>query len=316
MSALLSHHLFGRALLARQDNRVFMTRDTRDAFLLGNQGPDPLFFLTRSRALVTGKKLASRMHRERIEEYLEMWRDTLERRYFKSYLYDVLQAYIYGFVCHYYLDRAVHPLVVALAEALCAAGISGLTAKDVPFVHAQIEADLDIYMLYKLTGRTLDEYSIPKQMLYSSDEALSSIDTLYLAAAEFYDIKVPRHLFSQAVKDMRLAQRLLYSPGGTKRKIIGRAERLVRPHSLLQAMSHNPDAREAVWYANEQKASWRHPKTGVFSNQSILEIFEEALDGAEAGKELLQSGAPLIEITQGLDFFGNATQPPTQDLMG
>lgn len=307
MPAILSHHLFGRALLTRQNDPAFVTREARDAFLLGNQGPDPLFYATRTPSMVAIKKLGVSMHREYIEDYLKMWQEMLKRLRIKDYVYEVLQAYIYGFLSHYALDRALHPLVYAYQEALCTAGVSGLTPHDGSFVHGQIEADLDSYFLYKLTGRTIEEYHIPKQVLYSNEASLSSIDTLYRAASRLYHIKVPRGVFSKSVKDMRVLVQLLYSPGGTKRRCIGLAERLVRPHSLLQAMSHRPEAAYETWYTNEDNLLSLSTDLGTLSNKSAYERFVTALDTALLSIRYFKEGASLYEITKGLDFSGNST---------
>ena len=305
MPAILSHHLFGRAFLAREDNQAFMTRETRDAFLLGNQGPDPLFYATLTPSLVGIKKLGSRMHREHIEKYLSAWQKMLEYSPKKNRRYEIMQAYLYGFLCHYVLDRTTHPLICAYQEAICHAGIIGLDSKDYSFVHAQIEADLDVYLLHRLTGKTLKEYQIPKQVLYSSNAALANIDVFYQVAARINKMRVPHAAFSRSVKDMRTAVSLMYSPGGTKRELIGRVERLARPHSLLQAMSHCPEAYVDTWYANERREPWLHPDTQRQSCQSFIELFEEALDNAACALELLCTGVPKGDITRGLDFFGN-----------
>ncbi|MDR1358422.1 MAG: zinc dependent phospholipase C family protein [Coriobacteriales bacterium] len=308
MPALLSHHLFGRALLARENNRAFLTRDARDAFLLGNQGPDPLFYAVRTPYLIGITNLGMRMHHEHIKEYLGIWRDMLDRLQIKDHVHEVLRAYVYGFICHYDLDRAVHPLVYAFEEAICSAGVEGLGPRDHSFVHGQIEADLDVYELYRLTGRTVEEYHIPKQVLYASDAVLSSIDTLYGAAARVFGIAVPRAVLTRSVKDMRMTVRLLYSPSGIKRGLLGRAERLLRPHSLLQAMSHRVDAHTDVWYANESREPWLHPETRDESRQSFNELFDATLDTAVADMRLFREGAPIAEIIQGLDFSGNTAR--------
>ncbi len=313
MPAILSHHLFGRTFLARENNRAFMTRDARDAFLLGNQGPDPLFFATRTPSLVTIKTLGSCMHTERIEDYLGLWREMLDRLQIKDHTYTVLRAYLYGFLCHYVLDRATHPLVHAYEEAICHAGVSGLDPSDRSFVHGQIEADLDVYLLYRLTGRTLEEYNIPKQVLYASDAVLSSIDVLYGAAAHLFDIKVPRGAFTRSIRDMRATVHVLYSPGGTKRKVIGQVERLVRPHSLLQAMSHQSDAHEDTWFANEENERWLHPQTREESTSSFNELFDTALETALADIKIFNAGVPVIEITKGLNFYGQSEHRPATD---
>lgn len=307
MPAILSHHLFGRALLARENNSAFMTRDARDAFLLGNQGPDPLFYATRTPALVRIKTLGSRMHHEHIEEYLQTWREMLDCFKTEEYLYEVLQAYVYGFLCHYALDKAVHPLVYFYEEALCGAGIKGLGHEASSFVHGQIESDLDVYLLYKLTGRTLEEYRIPQQVLFANNAVLSHVDLLYGTVAPLFALKVPRKVYTRSLKNMRTVVHLLYSPGGTKRDILGRAERLVRPHSLLQAMSHRPEAVHDTWYANEERQSWLHRDARSESKQSFGELFDTAFEAAESCIELFAAGAPAAEITKGQDFASQKT---------
>ncbi len=44
MPALITHDAFGRDVYGRLHAFVGGTRDEADAFLLGNQGPDPLFY--------------------------------------------------------------------------------------------------------------------------------------------------------------------------------------------------------------------------------------------------------------------------------
>ena len=46
MPAILTHDLFGRGVLEDVTSLLGMrSLDERDAFLLGNQGPDPLFYI-------------------------------------------------------------------------------------------------------------------------------------------------------------------------------------------------------------------------------------------------------------------------------
>lgn len=305
MPAIISHHLFGRALLARQGNKVFSTRSARDAFLLGNQGPDPLFYAVRTPYVINTTTLARCMHTQRLDEYLHMWRVMQSNVLIKDQYYETMRAYLFGYLCHYTLDRAVHPLVYAQEEAICTAGVEGLEPQDHTFVHSQIEADLDIYLLNKLTGLTLSEYCIPKQVLVASNETLADIDPLYNSVAQFFGVPIAPHMYTRSVKDMRLAQKILYSPGGTRRRLVGKVERLVRRHSLLQAASHRPEAHEDTWFANDAHNEWVNPGTQEVSNLSYLELFKGALDEAESNIKLFDENAKMSSITHGLDFHGN-----------
>ncbi|MDR2673237.1 MAG: zinc dependent phospholipase C family protein [Coriobacteriales bacterium] len=306
MPALLSHHIFGRQILAKLEEVSYPARDERDAFLLGNQGPDPLFYATFSPHFISAKKLASRMHREHIAELLDFWRQQV--RTYRGYASGVLSAYINGFLCHYALDRTAHPLVLAYTEAICNAGVAGLTPHHDSYVHNQIEADLDVYLLYKITGRTIDEYRIPQQVLYASPSVLSLIDRLYVAAAQqLYGARVAANLYSLSVRDMRRTIRFNYSPGGTKRSLLGRIERIFRPHSLLQSMTHRRDAYVDCWYANDDNAAWLHPQNRTVHHESFTALFEQAKYEALRDIDLFESGAKTSDITRGLDFNGHYT---------
>ena len=48
MPALITHDFFGRDVYDRLYTFIGGSRDEADAFLLGNQGPDPLFYLVLS----------------------------------------------------------------------------------------------------------------------------------------------------------------------------------------------------------------------------------------------------------------------------
>ena len=303
MPALLSHHIFGRSLLPKLDADFRLTRDQRDAFLLGNQGPDPLFYATFSTRLVRIKTLGSRMHNEHIEDYLALWRQQIQSA--SGQRQALLSAYLNGFLCHFALDSTAHPFVLAFTEAIAHVGIAGLNVEDSSYIHGQLEADLDVYLLYRMTGRTINEYYIPKQLLYSSPAALRLIDTLYTSAdQQLYRLGVPSKVFSLAVRDMRRTVRLSYSPGGTKRRLLGKIERLARQHSLLQAMSHRKDGHLDCWFANEQHQTWLHPQSRRPQSQSYCELFDHAQRLAAGYIKLFWQGADPATITGGRDFLG------------
>ena len=48
MPAILTHDFFGQDVYAAHSHVIGKSIDEKDAFLLGNQGPDPLFYLVLS----------------------------------------------------------------------------------------------------------------------------------------------------------------------------------------------------------------------------------------------------------------------------
>ena len=63
MPAIVTHDLFGRAVADDvADLMNFRSVDERDAYLLGNQGPDPLFYLVAHPLMAKWSKLGNTMH--------------------------------------------------------------------------------------------------------------------------------------------------------------------------------------------------------------------------------------------------------------
>ena len=48
MPAIITHDLFAKDIYGTAFESIGGTRDEAEAFLLGNQGPDPLFFVRKS----------------------------------------------------------------------------------------------------------------------------------------------------------------------------------------------------------------------------------------------------------------------------
>ena len=74
----------------------------------------------------------------------------------------------------------------------------------------------------------------------------------------------------------RRVQRLFWSPTGIKRDLIGRVERLVRPHSFYQSMSHRPVAAAESVFDNHEHAAWTNPFTGDVRTTGFWDLYDQA----------------------------------------
>ena len=77
MPALITHDFFGRDVYDRLYTFIGGSRDEADAFLLGNQGPDPLFYLVLSPQLRAHNRLGSTMHNKKPSELLTALKNSL-----------------------------------------------------------------------------------------------------------------------------------------------------------------------------------------------------------------------------------------------
>lgn len=316
MPAIVTHDFFGRDVYDRLFQRIGGSKDLSQAFLLGNQGPDPLFYTVISPWLSAHGHLGNTMHHDRPSELLLAFKQAVstlppgERA--------VGRAYALGFLCHYTLDSAMHPLVYAQQYAICDAGVEGLTRAQGSEVHAAIESEWDEVVLYTKLGETVETFNTSTNILRASAGVLRTISKMYAqVASQVYEEAIPERLFTTAVHDFRMVQQVFYSPTGTKREVLGRVERLVRPYSFYQSMSHRAIEATSCSFDNHNNQPWENPFTGEVSKKSFWDIFYSALASAEKNIAafdaddfgLFQARA----LTSGLNFSGQPVEGPAAD---
>lgn len=307
MPALITHDFFGRDVYDRLYTLIGGSRDEAEAFLLGNQGPDPLFYTVLSPQLREHNRLGSTMHNKKPSELLAAFKNSLG--ILGSAELEAGRAYALGFLCHYTLDSTMHPFVFFHEYQLCDAGEPGLSRADGSEVHGVIESELDELVLFEKRTETVATFNPSTEILNASDFVLRVISKMYAyVALTVYGEIIPATMFETAVKDFRVAQRLFYSPSGRKRAIIGRVEELLRPFSFYKSMSHRPVALTESPFDNRAHEAWENPFTGEVRTVGFWDLFDEALGKAqdnvfafdEDGFDLAAARA----ITHELDFSG------------
>lgn len=307
MPAIITHDLFAKDIYGEVFESIGGSRDEAEAFLLGNQGPDPLFFVGADVRYRAWRNLGSTIHRARPSEFLVALKRGVAQ--LPAHERSWGRAYVLGFACHYLLDRTVHPLVFSQERALTAAGVEGLTPADHSEVHAVIETDLDEMALAAKRGETVASFNPAKAVLKGREAMLSSVSRLYAAAVpDAFGIDVPGNLFRAAVKAERAAQRVVYSPAGIKRRALSALERTARPHSLLAALSHRGDAQGTTPFANGDHRPWQHPFTDAVSTADFWDLYEQARTGALAAIAALDDDGFNAEaarrLTADINFHG------------
>lgn len=310
MPAILTHDFFGKDVYAELFEAIGGTKDESDAFLLGNQGPDPLFYSFANPRLQAFGRLGSIMHDEKPSELLHGMKQATSLLPEEDL--SVARAYTAGFLCHYLLDSTVHPFVYACEYAACDAGVEGLSRDDGNEVHAVIESEIDEMVLFTKREETVATYIPHRNVLHGSKRVLDAISRLYVyCAITVYGQAVPEKLYSSAVRYFRLGQRVLDSPVGIKRALIGKAEELVRPHSFLRSMSHRAIASTECQFDNRDRHAWKNPFTGEVRKASFWDLYDEALARAMRHvPEILETKFSLEEareVTGERNFSGEPT---------
>ena len=319
MPAILTHDFFARDAADIVSAQVsLISRDAHDAFMLGNQGPDPLFYLIIDPRISKQSRVGNLMHGARPAKLLASLSDALSM--LTEAERPVGNAYAAGFVCHYLLDCAEHPLIFAEEYALCDAGVEGLDRTDGSIVHAEIERELDEMVLYEKRHETVATYRPYREVLRASEATLAIIDKLYFYMNLWtYNRTLEMDTYSHAVKSFRVLQRAFWSPTGKLSELLSVVDKAVQHtrYSLVKAMSHRVRASADSIFANQGHHSWTNPYTGEPSSESFWDLYEEALERVFDAEELFFSDGFDLEaamrLTGGLNFSGELVDPDATD---
>ena len=310
MPAIITHYLFGQDAYQRFESLVGSSADERDAFMLGNQGPDPLYFTVLAPSIAKHHELAVAMHHEKPSELLVALKRSLDTLPEEDRA--IGRAYAQGFLCHYLIDSIVHPFVYSQQFAYCSAGEPDLEDTDSHEVHATIESELDEVLLYQRTGTTIKAFSPEKEALRANGRVLRVVSRMYLfMALSAYQKFVPARLFARAVSCYRLGLRALRSPRGIKRTILARVEQRFRAHSFYGSMSHRAIELSESAFENRNRAMWKDPFTDEVRNESFGNLYERALGEAQLCLASFDKASFDMDaahrITNDLNFLGEST---------
>ena len=262
----MTHQMFALEVIKRSKSTFLSSY--KHILTLATQGPDPFFFYgmlpwhTPKDALDI-QKMGSYFHKNDPEKHLHA---LYEHAILKQS--DTLKAYAIGAIMHYILDKHIHPYVFSKSGF----DASGQLSKPYIIYHSQLEVLMDVALLKKLSYKAKDVH--PVKGIHIKNQTLDAIDLLY---SEAYRDVCKRGYFKSAVEDMVTIYRFVYDRFGIKRKlfkmIFGKTGRpFVISHPVSLKHKENKDV------LNLTHVKWRHPETGVSYNESVLDLFEIALE--------------------------------------
>lgn len=277
MPAIICHHIFGEDAAAMLPEGMIDGEEELLAFLLGNQGPDPLFarFSTLPGAAAADHRLAHQMHDERCGQALMAFRDGVQHLPVADER--IGRAFVLGLLAHYRLDSVAHPFVFSQQEALAAASPALAGAQE--DLHAVIESDIDSWILWEKRRATVLER--PAHMDLMRTERICRVAGALFSQAAFsvYGRTMGAEEYGACVADYELEYRMLDPAGSLTARAVGAVERIVKPHSFAQAMTHRVVRSCECAAANLDRRGWSDPTDGRIRHESFADLFEEALAG-------------------------------------
>ena len=282
MADFLTHILLANAVLERLESRRILegVNQRRSLYYLGAQGPDPLFFYNcfpaSGRGLLSG--LGDRMHRKKTGAFLHEGFKRLQNVSYEKAWTD-LAVYLSGYICHFTLDRMIHPYVY-WATNKWIWGVDGTPRK---VTHQQVEIALDVLYWKEIKGicaykeRTSKLVDIGKQWPKGVECFLSEV------LSELYGIEADEKELNKMLKDFYRGHDLLFDPYGWKKAIVSYLESLTGGGIKPPKIPYPTEYDETIDWANRKKRTWVNPfSEGEACNSSVDEILVDAADTAAA----------------------------------
>lgn len=311
MPAFSTHYLFAYSLrekIAQADKGLELCVP---ALYYGTQGPD-FMFQHRILLWMKGKcrrDLGSALHHcdpAKLFYHMGEYLNTADCD--KS----IVKSYIYGFICHFSLDRIAHPYVYSVQRKLTPL----MRAENFPgfVVHNRIEMNIDSLLLGKFLGSRDTGGFKTADTLLDDPHLTEEIGRLMgYVAPKVIDDNSGAEVYTQGFRDMRYMQSLLSGDRAWLRPTLEAVQLPIRPFMGKAGTSFlRPKKPDMLWdWLNEAKSVWygaAYPD--VPRTESFTELFEKAradalniigkFDLAMEGKESFD------ELTENMDFDSGA----------
>jgi hypothetical protein len=281
----------------------------QDIYDYGSIGPDFLFALRE-----TGSPAARYTNIMQLCNIYGTFRAILER--LKAQSDERELVYVMGLLCHYVADFRIHPYVNFFAEQ---GFIKNLLLGYKPFVHAQIEAAFDYFIV---TERMKNPDFRPAKVLKMSKQSEHAVAALYYNAINpvvGFDISIKTII--RASRITRLFIHLMTDTSGKKRKIYEFLEKHIFGRIVFTANMIPPVGYGKTDYLNLAHRPFRIVRDrDQTSTMSFPELFDDAVPQAAAYMKnfynLVVTGGSLEDMggyeAFKISFEGTTTLSPTQ----
>ena len=295
MPDLTTHAVFAEQVLSLTKPALKAKLEARSKiFVFGAQGPD--LFLFRKAGRDSLAAFGDRLHRTKIRETFLYMSQVLPIK--KGMEQEVLAAYCLGYVCHYFLDRTVHPYAYAEEKRLSAVMPSSTPNE----LHVKIESEIDTALYQYYRKQPITSFSVREHMGLTQAEQWIISRFFSGLLKEVYRVDVSALEINRAVSDMLRISSLLYDPSGILYTTAAIAGSLIRP--IRGSINHMKAKKVCRDVLNWQRTAWQNPAPPAqSSNLSVIDLFEQAKQEVLPIIEQIDKTG-LFEFDTSLDFSG------------
>ena len=191
-----------------------------------------------------------------------------------------IMAFLYGYICHYYLDLYTHPLIYYKG---------GKFEKDKKetykynALHQEIEYNIDLYMIKQREKTSPEKYKVYKNIFNIKNfgnELTTLIDDIIEKTYQYQNIS---KLYLSSIKYMKLFFRLInHDPTGIKLKIYQLIDKITPKSTIrLEELSYHHNFEKDLSYLNLEHKTWTDPwDSSKKYTDSFFDLYNKALEEA------------------------------------
>lgn len=301
MADFLTHVLLSDYVTGKIESRRILEgiSKRRALFRLGAQGPDPLYFYNCFPGSGKGalRDLGGRMHDSGTGEFLKSGFDRLKDVSWDDAWIE-LAVYLAGFICHFTLDRMIHPYVNWASSQW----IWSIDGTPVRTTHMAVEISLDVLLWKEKRGTPAYKIRTGKMADIGKEWPESVQKFLIDSFSSIYNVAADKESLRKVLADFYRGHDLLYDPKGWKKRLINWLDTFtgggVRPPKTPYPVEED----KSVDWANKKKRSWINPYAeGGERRESVDEILDAA--STEAANHINSAFARILKREPFDDLF-------------
>lgn len=245
-------------------------------FKLFCQGSDPFMFYH----FFLGKKakkvgqIQSQMHHTNTQKFFLAILNTILQSQLQND--EEVMAYLYGYICHYYLDYTTHPYIFYKTGIF---NPQDKTTYRYNGVHQQAEYIIDMYLIQEKEKMNPAKFKIHHH-IFQVDSFSSNLENIINESiGKTYSIPNVAPLYLKSTKYMKkFFQYINYDPLGWKFKTYSIMDKLTPPSIIqLKILSFHQPYQDHLSFLNLEHKPWHYPweQKPTFTT-SFLDLYQEA----------------------------------------
>lgn len=203
-----------------------------------------------------------------------------------------IMSYLYGYICHYFLDLYIHPFIYYKGGKFIR---NNKNTYKYNGLHQRLEYGIDLYLIKKRENINPSKFMIYKEIFNISilNKELKSI--LSNTIGKVYNIDNIDYIYGKSIKDMKHFFRVFnYDPYGVKLRMYKLIDKIT-PSSIIKvsSLSYSNKFDDIPNYLNLKNKIWYCPwDKDISYKDSFFDLYNKALD---------KSVRTIEEVTNMLD---------------